>query len=70
MRRPLKQTHCKEEGYVASMTAAVTGGEPASTYLGPHHRYLRQLDDIGAHCVEHVLQLVYYGDKSLHVRGV
>lgn len=55
---------------VASMTAAVTTGEPAGTYLGPHHRYLRQLDDVGAHCVEHVLQLVYYGDKSLHVRGV
>lgn len=67
---PLRRTHCKEEGYVASMTAAVTRGEPAGTYLGPHHRYLRQLDDIGAYCVEHVLQLVYYGDKSLHVGGV
>lgn len=55
---------------VASMTVAVTRGEPAGTYLGPHHRYLRQLDDVGAHCVKHVLQLVYYGDKSLHVRGV
>lgn len=55
---------------LASMTAAVTGGEPAGSYLGPHHCYLRQLDDVGAHRVEHVLQLVYDGDKSLHVRGV
>lgn len=39
-------------------------------YLGPHYCYLRQLYDIRTHCVKHVLELVYHGNKSLHVRGV
>lgn len=39
-------------------------------YLGSHHCYLRQLDDVGAHCVEDVLELVDHGDKSLHGRGL
>lgn len=48
----------------AAITKMLTG---AASYLSPHHCNLRQLDDIGPHGVEHILQLVYHGDKSLHV---
>ena len=39
-------------------------------YLSPYNCYLRQLYDIRPHCVENILQLVYYGNKSLHARGL
>lgn len=47
----------------ASSSSSITNISP---YLGPHHRYLWQLDDIRTHGVEDVLELVYHGDKSLH----
>lgn len=41
---------------------------PAS-HLSPDHCYLRQLYNIGSDCVEHILELVDDGDKSLHAPG-
>lgn len=58
------------KGYLASMTAAISQNAHRVFYLSPYYCYLRQLYDIRAHCVEYILQLVYHGDKSLHVRGV
>lgn len=58
------------KGYLASMTAAISQNAHRAFYLGPHYCYLRQLYDIRTHCVKHILELVYHGDKSLHVRGV
>lgn len=37
-----------------------------AAYLCAYYRYLRQLNDISPHGVEHILELVYNWNKRLH----
>lgn len=57
-----------KQGYLASMTACWAKCTQSAFYLSPHYCNLRQLDNIRPYCVEHILELVYDGYKSLHAR--
>lgn len=74
-RPPERRPRCPRASPAVPLAAvaALAAGTPASTLPGPapphlraHHHDLRQLDDVGPHRVEDVLQLVDDGDQRLH----
>lgn len=51
------------------LTLAVAKVKSRALYLRPDHSDLRQLNDIRAHGVKHILELVNDRNKSLHRFG-